>query len=79
LGVRLYSSLENQTMYGELDYNAHQVKPFDRIFPAVILDSGGQSVDQEIRPLCDLIHQTFGEPHSPSFDDTGQWVARTGI
>ena len=30
-------------------------------------------IDQIIRPLCDQVHQTFGEKASPSFDSSGKW------
>jgi hypothetical protein len=32
------------------------------------------NIGQIIRPLCDQLHQGFGEEQSPNFDSEGKWL-----
>ena len=36
-------------------------------FPTVLLDALSDAIGERVRPLCDLIHQSFGRPESPAF------------
>ena len=45
-------------------------------FPTVLLDALGEAVGERVRPLCDLVHQSFGRPESPAFSPEGEWIYR---
>jgi len=75
LGVAIHVPLESFTSDGSVfsDYE-NRVQPFNKRYPPLILDSLDSNLDQQIRPLCDLIHQSFGESHSQAFDGNGNWI-----
>ena len=74
LAAKLHVSKEVVTNYGSFDYGGgNHVLPFSKIYPPVLLDSLSD-VEVSIRPLCDLIHQSFGEDQSDAFNDEGAWV-----
>jgi hypothetical protein len=58
-----------------LEYNTAPIRALDYRFPYTQVDDLSD-IDRVIRPLCDQAHQMFGRAGSPSFDDTGVWVAR---
>jgi hypothetical protein len=75
LGVALHVPHEAITNYGNGFFDGgNQVQPFSKIYPSLLLESIGAAVDPQIRPLCDLLHQSFGEPHSSAFDENGNWI-----
>jgi hypothetical protein len=51
------------------------IQPGVRAFPVTTSYDFGD-VDPIMRPLCDQVHQTFGESGSPRFDSTGTWKER---
>ncbi|SRR6266404_201526 len=51
------------------------IQPGVRAFPVTTSYDFGD-VDPIMRPLCDQVHQTFGEFGSPRFDSTGTWKER---
>jgi hypothetical protein len=53
---------------GKLDGRTH---PFPVMYAPDFTD-----IAQIIRPLCDQLHQAFGEQRSPSFTLDGNWIAR---
>jgi hypothetical protein len=52
-----------------------QLQPGIRAFPIMTTYDFGD-VDPIMRPLCDQVHQTFGEAGSPMFDHSGTWEKR---
>jgi hypothetical protein len=51
------------------------IQPGLHSFPTMVAYDFG-NVDALIRPLCDLVHQGFGEQASPKFDSEGKWKER---
>jgi hypothetical protein len=78
LGVRLLVSGECYTAYGGVFDDHLRVQPFTRSYPALLVETLERDVDPQIRPLCDLIHQSLGETHSGAFDNDGNWIQRQG-
>lgn len=49
-----------------------QIQPGLLTFPVMAAYDFGD-IDPILRPLCDQVHQCFGEEASPSFDSGGKW------
>jgi Putative DNA-binding domain len=49
------------------------IQPGPHAFPVMTSYDFGD-IDPIMRPLCDQVHQTFGEEGSPSFDSNGKWI-----
>lgn len=56
-------------------YSTPAVSPNDYLFPSVQIDDLS-SAPWAIRPICDMLHQTFGRERSPSFKGEGPPIAR---
>jgi hypothetical protein len=73
LGISLSSRLNYLPQYSEWEdfdvYKAHNHR-----FPILTLSELGPGSEPLIKPLYDHIHQVFGQPGSPSFDQEGQWI-----
>jgi len=50
--------------------------PENHKFPILTLTALGRSADNQVRQLCDLVHQTFGRSGSPLFTMDGTWQGR---
>jgi hypothetical protein len=76
LGVGI--SVPNSTIawYGDEWSSPASVGPFNKIYPSLILNSLIDRIDSQIRPLCDLVHQSLGETSSPAFNGQGDWINR---
>jgi hypothetical protein len=59
-------------MMPQLDVVRGQIQPGLLTFPIMAAYDFGD-IDPIIRPLCDQVHQCFGEEASPSFDSSGKW------
>jgi hypothetical protein len=73
LGAAIKIPEESLAHYGGVFDDPNRVESFTRIYPSLVLQSLADP-DPQIRPLCDLIHQSFGESHSPAFDGAGNWI-----
>jgi hypothetical protein len=60
------------SMMPQLDVVRGQIQPGLLTFPIMAAYDFGD-IDPIIRPLCDQVHQCFGEEASPSFDSGGKW------
>jgi len=74
LGARLLISGQCYTTYGGMFEDNLRVAASNQIYPTLLLEALDREVDQQMRPLCDLIHQSFGETHSGAFDNEGNWI-----
>jgi hypothetical protein len=78
LGMALKVERPLASVYGGPDgfvYNAATISARQYKFPFMELDDFA-SLDRDIRPLCDHVHQTFGRERSPNFNDEDAWIAR---
>jgi schlafen family protein len=74
LGVSLWTSYNYIVAY---DDGAGTTFPgVNHRFPILPVTSLGVSADNQVRSLCDLVHQLFGRSGSPSFTVEGQWNRR---
>ena len=76
LGIGI--SVPNSTIawYGDEWSSPVSVGPFNKIYPSLILNSLIDRIDSQIRPLCDLVHQSLGETSSPAFNCHRDWISR---
>jgi hypothetical protein len=49
------------------------INPFAMVYPSLVLDSLTDNIDNRIRPICDLVHQSLQEPSSRAFKADGTW------
>jgi hypothetical protein len=61
-----------QVVYGGAGERA-VLQPRDYFFPALQVETLEGPPETFIRPLCDHLHQMFGIPSSPCFDEDGTW------
>jgi hypothetical protein len=74
LGLSLRIPVQCFASYGNGPWDdPAAVNPFTKVYPLLTLDSFTDRVDYQIRPLCDLVHQSLGEPNSRAFNDEGIW------
>ncbi len=64
--------------YGNImegSFHKAEVGPADYNF-SLLIDVLEEPVERAIRPICDHVHQTFGQGGSPNFDAAGAWVGQ---
>jgi hypothetical protein len=78
LAVKLTVPVESLAAYGDVATGNYRHVPVARrdFEFSTFVDAFGEPVERFIGPLCDHIHQTFGEERSPNFTADGLWTGR---
>lgn len=74
IGASLSFRTELLIYYGGMYEEPICVAPMNRVFPTLSIESLDHDSDKRLVPLCDNVHQSFGESGSPFFDSTGKWI-----
>jgi hypothetical protein len=72
-GLALRISTQCFKSYGRFGDDLAVVNPFSKIYPSLTLDSFTDRIESQIRPICDLAHQSLGEVNSTAFDAGDNW------
>ena len=75
LGIALRIPTQCLASYGDQPWeDPVLLNPFTKVYPSLVLESLTDRVDNQIRPICDLVHQSLGEPNSRAFNAEGNWT-----
>ncbi len=69
------SGLYPDSVFPQAEVVRGKIQPGQHAFPIMAAYDFGD-IDPIMRPLCDQVHQCFGEEASPSFDSNGKWKAQ---
>lgn len=80
LGAAIDVPSPSVTNYGDARFDdGYRVYPFSKVYPSVLLEHFDAEVDARVRPLCDLIHLSFGEARSHAFNSDGAWIYQSRL